>query len=383
MEKVTMDILNSGSFVPLDNREKIEQLIFTARTLATEASRTEGFQSSAQTNHQLALEMWKGAEYMCRSHEEATIRNLFLSKFLERLREIEKRLTVQSRMAQVPTVDPQPARQPIPDPEPVRVTSPPTVIERSPQETSRDEYLGVVSQDEGTESERHSYADETIESERPSYADECVPAAEAEIVAMSNGPGADLLTLKPPEDSEADDPNLVVGKSEEPNAPAVPSEAVERDIEPESQEPDIIESIESILLTDKEPYNFDSCTVTAVVQLLPEHDGVRKCVVSVRSHDFAPQISVSELSGAAATSGEAQRSLGEALGRYRTELPVLASEKIKKEKPANKKRSAQSSDMSKPTAAGSSVDTSSTSPATPPPGRNPGAGEDQQTLFAS
>ena len=382
MEKVTMDILNSGSFVPLDNREKIEQLIFTARTLATEASRTEGFQSSAQTNQQLALEMWKGAEYMCRSHEEATIRNLFLSKFLEQLRAIEKRSTVQSRMAQVPTVDPQPARQPIPDPEPVRATSPPTVIERSPQETSRDEYLGVVSQDEGTESERHSYADETIESERPSYADECVPAAEAEIVAMSNGPGADLLTLKPPEDSEADDPTLVVGKSEEPNASAVPSEAGDRDIEPESQEPDIAESIQSILLTDKEPYNFDSCTVTAVVQLLPQNDGVRKCVVSVRSHDFAPQISVSELS-AAEINGDAKRSLGEALGRYRTELPLLAAEKIKKEKPANRKRSAQSNDKSKPTAAGSPADTSSTSPATPPPCQNPGAGEDQQTLFAS
>lgn len=365
-----MDILNSGSFVPLDNREKIEQLIFTARTLATEASRTEGFQSSAQTNHQLALEMWKGAEYMCRSHEEATIRNLFLSKFLERLREIEKRVTVQSRMPQVPTVDPPPTRQTVPHPERVRVTSPPTVIERPPQQTSQDEYLGVVSQDE------------TIESERPSYADECVPEAEAEIVAMSKGPGGEVPSSKPMEDSKADDPTLLVGNSEETNASAVASEAVDWDIEPESQEPDIAESIQSILLTDKEPYNFDSCTVTAVVQLLPQNDGVRKCVVSVRSHDFAPQISISELSAAAAN-GDAKRSLGEALGRYRTALPLLAAEKIKKEKPANTKRSAQSNDKSKPTAAGSSVDTGSTSPATPPPGRNPGAGEDQQTLFAS
>ena len=59
-----MEILNSGSFVPLDNREKIDQLIYTARELATEVSRAEGFQSSSQTNDQLGLEMWKGAEYV-------------------------------------------------------------------------------------------------------------------------------------------------------------------------------------------------------------------------------------------------------------------------------------------------------------------------------
>lgn len=40
-----MEILNSGSFIPLENREKMEQLIFTARTLASEVSRSEGFQS--------------------------------------------------------------------------------------------------------------------------------------------------------------------------------------------------------------------------------------------------------------------------------------------------------------------------------------------------
>jgi len=71
-------------------------LIFTAKTLADEVRRTEGFQSSGPTNHQLGLEMWKGAEYMCRAHEEATIRNLFLSKFLETLREVEKQSTGQA-----------------------------------------------------------------------------------------------------------------------------------------------------------------------------------------------------------------------------------------------------------------------------------------------
>ena len=85
-----MEILNSGSFIPLDNRERIEQLIFTARALAEEVSRNDGFQSSGQSNQQIGLELWNGAQYMTRSHEEVTVRNIFLSKFLERLREIER-----------------------------------------------------------------------------------------------------------------------------------------------------------------------------------------------------------------------------------------------------------------------------------------------------
>ena len=82
-----MQILSSGSFINLENREKIEQLIFTAKELANAASQTQGFVNAGTTNQRLALEMWQGAEYMCRDHEEATIKNIFLSNFLEGLRD--------------------------------------------------------------------------------------------------------------------------------------------------------------------------------------------------------------------------------------------------------------------------------------------------------
>lgn len=102
-----MEILNSGLFIPLDNREKIEQLIFTARTLAVEVSRNDGFQSSGQSNQQIGLELWNGAEYMTRSHEEVTIRNIFLSKFLERLREIERESAQPSSVVTAPAMSSQ------------------------------------------------------------------------------------------------------------------------------------------------------------------------------------------------------------------------------------------------------------------------------------
>ena len=83
-----MEILSSGSFITLDGREKIEQLIFTAKELAKAASQSEGFVNAGPSNQSLALEMWRGTEYMCRGHEEATIKNIFLSNFLQNLREI-------------------------------------------------------------------------------------------------------------------------------------------------------------------------------------------------------------------------------------------------------------------------------------------------------
>jgi hypothetical protein len=48
-----MQILSSGSFINLENREKIEQLIFTAKELAKAASQTAGFVNTAERNQRL------------------------------------------------------------------------------------------------------------------------------------------------------------------------------------------------------------------------------------------------------------------------------------------------------------------------------------------
>ncbi|HMS10402.1 MAG TPA: hypothetical protein PKE66_13015, partial [Pyrinomonadaceae bacterium] len=298
-----MEILNSGSFVPLDNREKIDQLIFTARTLATEASRAEGFQNSGQTNHQLGLEMWKGAEYVCRAHEEANIRNLFLSKFLERLREIEKERIVHKKpaVASAPPAVTIPAVQPYPAPVSVQEPPPQTVPEQSPQRAAQDEYLGFVP------------ADDESESDRQSYSDECVPEFEAEIAAINNGSGPGDLINPAAESSNVDESGISVTSEDSSAGEPVngaeidrsesetasdkdkegPDDIVQQEIEPETEESVESQQIESIVLAEKEPYNLEACTITAVIQVLPENSGRRKCVVSLRTHDFAPLVAVS------------------------------------------------------------------------------------------
>lgn len=386
-----MEILNSGSFVPLDNRDKIDQLIFTARTLATEVSRAEGFQNSGRTNHQLGLEMWKGTEYVCRAHEEANIRNLFLSKFLERLREIENERIVHTRPAVVSALPAVtiPALQHSPAPVSAPEPPPQTVPEQSPQRAAQDEYLGFVP------------ADDESESDRQSYSDECVPEFEAEIAAINNGSGPGDLINPAAESSNVDESGISVtsedssagepvngaeiDRSESETASdkdkEVPDDIVQQEIEPETEESVESQQIESIVLAEKEPYNLEACTITAVIQVLPESSGKRKCVVSLRTHDFAPMVDVSE-AGVDSVVPHISNALSEALDRYRSDLPAKAAEKLKKEKPAAKKQSKTGPKTAKTTTVQSKAATKSEATAVAPT-QNAETNQSQRGLFTS
>lgn len=343
-----MDILNSGSFVPLDNKERMEQLAFTAKSLAIEVSRTEGFQSSGTSNYHLGLEMWNGAEYVCRGHEEANIKNIFLSKFLETLRDIEKQNPVKPRPLQtqvmnLPAVPPPDPVHPqvtasalATPPDPARVSEPSRSPDLAPEQASEepaDEYLGIISDNN------------KIETKRPSYSDECVPECDPDIEALVDrleaehsepvGTGSKQKEIVATTNAsggkaEPDDLSLI--------AQYVPNEVAEEEIHTAPEDSAESCSIEAIVLAEKEAYNFDGCTVTAVVQLLPEADCMRKCVVSVRTHDFTPRVAIVDVTAADALS-QISEALGLLFEQYRNELPAKAAEKLKKEKPAAKKAS--------------------------------------------
>ncbi|HMM79244.1 MAG TPA: hypothetical protein PKC65_04390 [Pyrinomonadaceae bacterium] len=369
-----MKILNRGSFVPLDNREKIDQLIYTARELASEVGISDGFRNSSRTNHQLGLEMWKGVEYVCRAHEEANIRNLFLSKFLERLREVEKEIGFQTQTAPTVTSPPiavAPARSPVSAL--VADQSYPTdeyaESEPSAPTLSKDECLGVVS------------AGDQVEEKRPSYADECVPEYDAEIEALidrleNEGQTSDVGELptlvtaeieqtasKSPVDVPVNE-KLPVPLDSTANGDS--GEVLGNEVAHDTSNTGESAPINSIVLAENEPYNFDSCTVTAVIQLLPGTEGVRKCVVSMKTHDFTPRVAIVDVSTEDFLS-QISATLGLAFEVYRNELPARAAEKIKKEKPAAKKQSKAASKSSKTAAAPAKADpqpTPSTIPAT-------------------
>ena len=384
-----MEILNSGSFIPLDNRERIEQLIFTARTLAEEVSRNDGFQSSGQSNQQIGLELWNGAQYMTRSHEEVTVRNIFLSKFLERLREIER----EPPKSPVVTIAP-----PMP---PVKTSStsdtavPPATqidVESSDLPVQQDEFLGVFDSEDQTE-------------ERPSYANECIPECEDEIASILSSAGTSNVVDLDGEQSEernyripteargevgesiakadsetrADDGEIDIDsvvEDEKQIQLSVASSGTQGEVEPIVGE----HSVKPVILSEQEPYNFDSCTVTAVIQLLPEANGVRDCVLSVRSHNFAPQILFSNITDESGRS-DLSAQLSDALDQYRNVLPGLAAEKLKKEKSPSKKRASKPTD--KNTIAGEVTKAPSIDSTPTPSAAGQEQPKDQQNLFAS
>lgn len=384
-----MEILNSGSFIPLDNRERIEQLIFTARTLAEEVSRNDGFQSSGQSNQQIGLELWNGAQYMTRSHEEVTVRNIFLSKFLERLREIERE---SPKLPSVTNAPPMPSGEKFLPSETAVSPVSPIEVESNELCAQQDEYLGVVDSEDQTK-------------ERPSYANECIPECEDEIASILSSAGTSNVVDLDGEPSEernyrtpmeerveagesvaetesemrSDDGEIDVASVDEDEKPiqlAEASSGAHGEAEPITGE----QSVKPVILSEQEPYNFDSCTVTAVIQLLPEADGVRDCVLSVRSHNFAPQILFSNVNGESGRS-DLSAQLSDALDQYRNALPGLAAEKLKKEKPPTKKRASKPTD--KNTIAGEVTRTTSidSTPTPSPAGQE--LPKDQRNLFAS
>lgn len=349
-----MQILNSGSFINLDNREKIEQLIFTAKQVAHAALETEGFVNKDENNRQLALEIWQGAEYMCRDHEEANIKNIFVKNFLEQLRELKGASETPSKLSEnvgekiennVPHED--------------KVDAVPKSVEQPKQS---DEFLGFVSHTESTgqgsepltviagANETDKNESETCENainENDSIENRSAVGMETfasaptgnEVNAVVHNVSDDLPAAIAFENDELR--NKTVNKSNEFNLSNAPvADEADDVIQSEANEGS---TISAITLPEKEPYQFDKCTVTATIQLLPTNLGtvMRKAVLSVRTHNFAPQISIVELENGGKAE-ELAPALAKVLEDYRNNLPVKVMDKLKKEKPVAKRQSSAS-----------------------------------------
>jgi len=319
-----MQILTSGSFINFDNAEKIEQLIFTAKAIADSAVQTEGFASDEENNKRLALEIWQGAEYMTREHEQARIQNLFVGNFLERLREIA--------------------------PAPVQISNALTEIVESPtaenssveSTASKDEFLGFVTgaaenniQEIAVENEAVADNAEAMESVGTfTLSDELSASDQAENLEPENAESFESLRG---ETVEMESDKTIEPKPEtEMSVANIPQTA-------QAEKP----AVRKITLPEKEPYRFDDCTVTATIQLLPVESGIRRAVLSVRTHDFAPQISVVELNGATAAPENFMLSLEKAFEKYKTDLPVKVMDKMKREKSTGKKQQSRTAQDAK------------------------------------
>ncbi len=296
-----MEILSAGAFINLENQEKIEQLKFTAAELANAAMETEGFAGDEESGKRLALEFWQGLEYMCRETEELAIKNIFTNHFLDRLRELRPIQTTAT--INLPQDSEQIVAQPIDD-------------DMKPV----DEFLGVV---ETTEDElMQTEADETSIQTKDFSILENDSSQEREVRTTENN------------------------SSESVESQSSPAEEQPEKVAPAQEKSDETKPmVSNLALPEKEPYQWGKCTVTATIQLLPAggDDGAisRKAVLSVRTHDFAPQISLVELAGNNLTA-ELAPELEKVLAKYQSDLPAKVMDKLMKKKMAAKKTAPKS-----------------------------------------
>ena len=330
-----MQVLTSGSFINLDNQEKIERLIFTAKEIAVAASGADGFNNEEENNEKFADEIWQSAEYMSREHEEALIKTIFVNAFLERLRELRGgAATTQSPVEISENISQEIVAESVAE----------TEFPKAETESPKDEFLGIVSTDiNGENDELHVQS--SIQTDAPQTF-----AIEKEVFRQAN-------EFEENQVAEEEDLRFSIAEqpvSSQPIHSEVVVEAESEKVEAETKTADEShqeeadagdESIpktvasKSLSLPDKEPYQFDKCTVTATIQLFPasESSASRKAVLSVRTHDFAPQISMIELVGSdlpAALMPELQK----VLSRYQSDLPAKVMDKMKKEKSSSKKQ---------------------------------------------
>jgi hypothetical protein len=314
-----MQILTSGSFVNLDNQEKVDQLIFTAKAIAESAIETDGFQSDEENNKRLALEIWQGAEYMTREHERGRIQNLFVEKFLERLCEIAPAVPAVNVLLL----------------ENVESASENASVESKDR---NDEFLGYITGAEENETQEVAVENDT-------FAEDAAATEQVEILPEINEQAASFQIENSEQETAKAFEDLTSETVEDQTVETENDKAVETNKEIENSNDEVSQIIKAgkpvinaITLPEKEPYRWDDCTVTATIQLLPVETEIRRAIISVRTHDFAPHISVVELIGAAASTPEnLAPALKKAFERYQTDLPVKVMDKMKREKSAGKK----------------------------------------------
>lgn len=305
-----MEILSSGSFINLENQEKIEQLKYTARELANAAVETDGFVNEDETARKLALDFWQGLEYMCRENEQATIQNIFTGHFLESLRDfrVVKSETKVAVMGESPTIVTETAEN---------LTS------------SEDEFLGVIAEpiiEAATVEDNQNLTRNT--------------SSQTEDLLEKENEIAEIISTESTE--------TVLSESETETEISTDSESTKIELSKAETQVEIKTVANSLTLPEKEPYQFDKCTVTATIQLFPidENSDFRKVVLSVKTHDFTPQFSVVEVSRNNLPFALAPE-IEKVLVTYQADLPLKVMDKMKKEKSAAKKSVSKSATETK------------------------------------
>ena len=297
-----MQTLQAGSFLNLENDSTVEALKFTARRLAEHSGSVIAENLNAPSLENLANNLWGKAEYVARETERRRLKQIFVENFIERFRELKPDVTGtenssieagsnNSAIEATDSVSQSSATEIVESGRNESATGENVLSSAALKETTTvvqrnsDEFLGFVENEESTaqastaESEAkiptlteetaqiaHETISETLKPENHQAVDE-TPSAENQIAVQ-----IETSVVKP------NDAKPRAAAKSEPSAMSV-----SKNIDPATN--------------DKEPFDFEKCTINLNLTLLPSESGSskRKAIISAASHNLPPEIDFLEI----------------------------------------------------------------------------------------
>lgn len=307
-----MQTLTAGSFLNLENASTIEALKFTARLLAEHTANVVSENLNAHQLENLANSLWDKAGYVTRETERRRLQQIFVENFSERLREIKPFSTsAEKSVFETPPAD--------------------SVKQFAPAiEGEKDEFLGIVKTDE-------PFAKEMVaETETPfeNLGEEIEqPVAQTSVEIALDAPNLENHSnvVEPPNlENQVADLVVQTELSEVENSKTAKTEEVTVTPDSKLQTEAIAGKSSTNTPHNKEPFEFEKCTISLNLTLLPVENGqtTRKVIVGAVSHNLPPEIDFLEIveSGDLANIADLVR---EKLGRFRQTLPVKYIEQLR------------------------------------------------------
>lgn len=338
-----MQTLQAGSFLTLENDERVEALKFTARLLAEHTEKVVKENLNAQQLENLANNLWQKAEYVTREMERRRLQEIFVENFTERFRELKPdfdALTAVIADSFNGEHTPEKVEEKREQIAALENTSPTEQI--SDAHAQKDEFLGLVKTDEilseSTAERREAAITEEI---KQTVAAESETETKTETAKAEN----ESSTAEPsiPESGEVSEGTKIIKDKSNLDKAQTP---VQNNLRTENLGTSGASSVGA-----KEPFEFGKCTVNLNLTLLPctGHEASRKVIISTVSHALAPEIEYLEIE-----MGEDLEQIAalvkDKLSRFRGTLPVKYIEQLRaaKTKPTKTNQTAKSTLPSPP-----------------------------------
>ena len=341
-----MQILQTGSFVNLENDQGVEALKLTARRLAEHSTSviTENLNSSALEN--LANNLWEKAEYVTRETERRRLKEIFTQNFSQRFCELKPEVSeakdpsfeAESNVSTNNNIEWESQSS---NPETIQsgeseiaarenvVSSAVSKEDMTADQEKSDEFLGFVEND-NSPGEARAADSEAKMTTAPEEIGQTIAQTAQDTISS---------TLRPKDFSNADETpttedqtvaqSLTTEKSNDTKMPTAAN--VSQATNSSKNNPSATKSNDS--------FDFEKCTINLNLTLLPTEYGnkKRKVIIGAASHDLPPEIDFLEIA-----EGEDLTNISdlvrEKLERFKQTLPVKYIEQLRASKTKTAKK---------------------------------------------